>query len=391
MKVKIQQFLFNNTLTSWEKVGQSLGREIIKLGHDVHFIPTDGINKKFIPNDLAPYIKLSSNENYNLGISYTAPHNMPRYLNNCDNKFGIWNYDGAPKAPPEEVRYIKYCDRFCPSSNFSKQVFLNSGASKNNMVVIPHGIDLDQFENKNKYNLKTDKKYKILYNISTPHVRKNIINTLKAFGKAFTKDDDVCLVIKVSTPKCNTRADVPKPQSKNKKIKRKNRGKKIINVEKSITINFWEILNDFKKKYKNHAEIEIISGYIPSLIELYNACDIVFMMSHMEMWWLPGIEGFAAGKLVIASNYGGQLHYLNNDNSLLIDGKVVRMPKHYQYWNPSPYAEMFEPNVDDAVEKLRYAIDNYDGLIKKFEPSIIETINQFTWENVTKQLLSYVR
>jgi len=364
MKVKIQQFLFGGTLFSWAIVGQNIGRSLLKLGHDVEFVSTDGIKEQYLPKDLKPYAKPAPTCQYDMQVSYTAMHNFPHYLNSgTKNRFGIWNYDGTV-IPPNMIKYHFACDKLCPSSNFSKDIFTKNKIPRDKIIVVPHGINLEEFETKNKYPLKTKKKYKILLNIATPHLRKNIKKTLHAFGRAFTKQDDVCLVIKVSLKK-----------DKNER-------------RKGFDINFYEILNDFRKKFKNCAEIEVITGFVPSLAELYNACDIVFMMSNMEMWWLPGSEAFATGRLVVASNYGGQMHYLNDENSVLIDGKVVRMPKHYQYWNPSPYAEMFEPDIDDGASKLKYAVDNYDELIKKFEPKMKEIVQEYTWDNVARKILS---
>jgi glycosyltransferase involved in cell wall biosynthesis len=363
MRVKIQQFLFGGTLFSWAIVGQSIGRSLLNLGHDVEFVSTDDVNEKYVPKDLIPHVRVVPSGSYDCQISYTAMHNFPPYLGHGrKNRFGIWNYDGT-HPPAHKIKYHNFCDKFCPSSDFSKQIFANSGIPEEKMVVVPHGINLEEFQTDDKYKLKTKKKYKILLNIATPHLRKNIKKTLYAYGKAFTKSDDVCLVIKVSL----------------------NKGKK--DDRKGFNIDFYGLLNDFYKKFKNHGEVEVVRGFIPSLASIYNACDIVFMMSNMEMWWLPGTEAFACNKLVVASNYGGQLHYLNNENSLLIDGKTIRMPKHYQYWDPSPYAEMFDPSIEDGARKLRQAVENYDELLVKFSPKMKEKVNELTWDNVGKQIV----
>lgn len=379
MRVKIQQFLFGGELLSWAIVGQNIGRSLMKLGHQVDFVSTDGIVDKYLPEDLAPFAKSNPQgrnmtaDKYDMQVSYTAMHNFSRYLafmNGTKNRFGIYNYDGTV-IPPNLVKHYHYCDKVLPSSNFSKQVMINSKIPEEKICVVPHGINLEDYKTDIKYPLKTKKKYKIFLNIATPHLRKNLRNTLKAYGQAFTKDDDVCLVIKVTLNK-----DKAQKEKENRKL---------------FHVNFYEEIEILKQKYKNCGEIEVISGFVPSLVELYNACDIVFMMSNIEMWWLPGIEAFATNKLVLASNYSGQLHYLNSDNSLLIDGKIVRMPAQYQYYEPSPYAEMFEPSIDDAVDKLRFIVNNYDELKNKFEPKMKEAIQTYTWENVAKQILELVK
>ena len=362
MRVKIQQFLFGGTLFSWAIVGQNIGRAFLKAGHDVEFISTDGVQDKYVPDDLKAHVRPIPTGTYDCQVSYTAAHNFPHYLRyGSKNRFGIWNYDGT-EIPPNMIKFHKNCDKMLPSSDYARNIFLKNGVPADKLVTVPHGINLDEFVTKEKWPLKTKKTIKILLNIASPHRRKNLRNTLRAFGRAFTKDDDVCLVVKVNLKKRKDKA------------------------EGRFFVDFSDEMRRFKREFKNHAEAEVVSGFIPDLVTLYNACDIVYMLSNLECWWLPGTEAFAAGKMVVASRHGGHLHYVNDDNSLLVDGKLVRMPKTYQYWIPSVFAEMFEPDVDDGAAKLRYAVENYDALMDKFAPKMAEAVQRFTWDNVAKQI-----
>jgi len=359
MRIKIQQFLFGGTLLSWAIVGQNIGRAFMKLGHDVEFVSTDGIKDKYVPADLKNSVKEKPTGKYDCQVSYTAMHNFGSYLRyGQKNRLGIWNFDGTV-VPPNMVKHHRFCDKLLPSSNFAADTFVKSKVPEDKVVVVPHGINLEEFATKEKHPLKTKKSKKILLNIATPHRRKNLKNTLYTYGKAFTKNDDVCLVVKVNLKKQKA---------------------------SQFFVDFNKVLRDFKRKFKNHGEVEVVTGFIPNLAELYNACDIVFQMSNLECWYLPGTEAFAANKLVVASNHGGQLHYLNKNNSLLIDGKIVRMPRNYQYWDPSAHGEMFEPSIEDGVKKLRQAVNDYDVLMDKFTPDIEKTVQRFTWLNVSKQI-----
>src|SRR5271157_2893132 len=87
MRIKIQQFLFGKC-HSWSLVGQNLGRSLIKLGHTVEFVSTDGFVERYCPQDLKPFVKEVPTGIYDCQISYTAPHNWPKYLaNGTKNKF----------------------------------------------------------------------------------------------------------------------------------------------------------------------------------------------------------------------------------------------------------------------------------------------------------------
>jgi glycosyltransferase involved in cell wall biosynthesis len=374
MKVCWFGFLAKNH--SWSIVGQNISRQLIKMGHQVDLFSTNGTSH--FPDDLKPYLKGFSEENvpmttahfekevspklernYDMQLSYTALKNFGQYfIRGSKNRFGIWNYE-TTVLPKAFGKFHLSVDKVLPSSEFSKKIFLDNGIPADKQVVVPHGIHLDRFQNLGKYPLKTQKKYKILCNIAQPHLRKNIPGLLATYGEAFTKDDDVCLVLKISTKSSQSAFDVP----------------------------FKSIFQDFKAKYKNCAEIEIIDTFITDIEPLYNACDVVITMAHTECFWMPGLEGFAANKVVIAPRYGGQLDYMNDQNSVLIDGREIRADNRMQYWEPSPYARCFDPDVKQAAEKLRDVIKNYDDYLNKFSPKMQEILPEYSWDKVAEKIV----
>lgn len=348
---------------SWSIVGQNIARSLIKQNHEVHLQSTNGY--QHFPKDLEPYVKEKLDPVYDMQLSYTAMRNFPKLLANGNkNRFGIWNYE-TTVLPVGFAKYHKFCDKMLPSSTFANKVFADNGIPKNKLVTVPHGINVDEYSSKEIYPLKTNKSKKILSNIAQPHIRKNIPGMFEAFGKAFTKKDDVCLVCKISVKK----------QDKSKR-------------KMAFDVDFWRIYNEFCKKYPNHAEVEIITEFLPSMVPLYNAVDVVYSATRAECFNLPMLEGMATNNIVISPKWGGHLEFMNENNSLLIEGKEVRAPKEMQYWSSSPYAAMFEPNLDDAAEKLQFVIKNYDSLKDKFLPGMKEQLNKLTWDKVTSQIVS---
>ncbi len=361
MKIKIQQFLAANH--SWAIVGWNLAREFKKLNHNIDLFPTD--KGDCLPEDLLPNVVSQIDNNYDMQISYTAMINFANYLSyGTKSRYAMWAYEFNKGLPKGFAKHYNFIDKLLAPSNFCKEVFLNGGIPENKLVVVPHGINLEEFKNEEKYPLQTKRKYKILINLGQIHLRKNLKGIFTAFGKAFNKNDDVCLVAKVSIKK---------------------------ELKHPFEINFYDEFESFKRNFPNHAPVEIVSNFVTDMATIYNSCDIVFGMSNCEGWWLPGTESFAKNKLTIAPNHGGQLDFMNENNSLLIGGKIVRAPKQMMYWESSPYAEMFEPSVDDAVEKLKYAVNNYDELIEKFKPGMQEMVKKFTWENAAKQILDLTK
>jgi glycosyltransferase involved in cell wall biosynthesis len=374
--MKICWFGYLSKNHSWSLVGQNICRELIKLGHHVDMFSTNG--NTYFPEDLKPNLKgfieenVQANENtigkivngkldnnYDCQLSYTALKNFDNYFRlGNKNRFGIWNYE-TTVLPKAFAKYANSVDKVLPSSEFSKRVFTDNGMDPNKQIIIPHGVHLDRFSNLGKYPLKTKKKYKILANIAQPHLRKNLPGLFDSYGKAFTKEDDVCLVLKVSKKS---------PQPGN-------------------DISFNDIYNNFRNSYKGHGEVEVIDEFIVDIETLYNSCDIVITMSHAECFWMPGLEGFAANKIVVAPRYGGQLDYMNDDNSILIDGKEIRADMRMQYWEPSPYAKAFEPSTDQCAEKLKDLVKNYDDYFKKFSPKMRGLVQDYTWTKVAERII----
>jgi glycosyltransferase involved in cell wall biosynthesis len=374
--MKICWFGFLGRNHSWSIVAQNLSRELLRLGHHVDLFSTNGV--QHFPDDLKPYLKGHLEEGqpvlpekfeeligskldkqYDMQLSYTALKNFGHYFIRGDkNRFGIWNYE-TTVLPTAFAKYHQYVDKLLPSSNFSKKIFVDNGIPENKQIVVPHGIHLDRFMNLGAYPLKTKKKYKILANIAQPHIRKNIPGLLKAYGKAFTKKDDVCLILKIS-----------KRTAKNE-----------------FEINFDETFKQFKNTFKNHGDVEIIDTFIVDIETLYNACDAVITMAHSECFWMPGLEAFAANKIVVAPRYGGQLDYMNDENSILIGGREIRADNRMQYWEASPYAKAFDPNVDECATKLKDLIANYGDYVKKFSPKMQEIIPEYTWRKAAQNIV----
>jgi glycosyltransferase involved in cell wall biosynthesis len=339
-----------------------LGRALIKLGHTVEFVSTDGFDSKYCPNDIRPHVRKEPSGKYDCQVSYTAPHNWPVYLQHGDrNRFAIWNfeYDGV-KLLRGFAKFHRATTKVLPSSYFTKQVFTNMGIPEESMVVVPHGISLEDFETEVKTPLRTKKRHKILFNIAQPHKRKAIPLALEGFGKAFTRDDDVCLVAKVFT--------------KNK-------------TDHQFDVDFHKLYKTFERKFPKHAEVEFYKEYVPNIAELYHACDINYSGTHAECWHLPSLEALAAGLVNVVPRYGGQLDFCNDDNSLLIDGKIARAPRDHQYWNFNPFAVHFVIDTNDAAKKLQQAVENYEELHSKFEPHMKTTAAKFTWESAAQQIL----
>lgn len=367
MDISFKQFL--SPSHSWGTVGTSIARGLKQLGHNIHLCSTNGYSG--FPKDLEKDVKCKNcniesksnipcqlSQSYDLSISYTMMMHFAEYLFSSKNRFGIWNYDGTV-VPAGYAKYHQYCTKVLPSSEFSKEVFKKAGVPESKMVVVPHGYNPEFIERSEVFNIDTDRRYKVLVNIQQNHTRKNIKGIFEAWGKAFTDKDDVILIAKINAKK----------------------------PTKPWEVDTIDAFLKMKKKYKNHAPVMLVNHFVDYMSDLYRACDIVFSASNIECFNLPMLEGMACDKIVIGSAWGGSVDFMNENNSLLIDGKVVRAPAEYQYWKSDIFGEMFEPNIAHAAELLQKSVREHDELKAKFKPGIDLIKEKYTWNNVATQII----
>ncbi len=161
-------------------------------------------------------------------------------------------------------------------SNFSRQSFVDSGVDFDKVQVIPNGIDPELFKpSGEKYNIDSKKNFKFLF-VGGTIFRKGIDVLIEAYVKAFTADDDVCLVLKDMGGDSFYKGQTAKQQ--------------IMELQKNP-----------------HApEIIYIDSYLKEeeMTNLYRACDVFVCPYRGEGFSLPTLEAMACGLPVIVTEGG---------------------------------------------------------------------------------------
>ncbi|HMP29598.1 MAG TPA: glycosyltransferase [Saprospiraceae bacterium] len=215
----------------------------------------------------------------------------------------------------------------------------------------------------------------VFLNISEWVIRKNIENTILAFCKAFDKKEKVLFIFKTGT------RDISK---------------------RSIT-NLFVDYNFFKKTEKSLQEIldkHNISGNIlfinqtlseEDMMHLYHRADCYFTMTNAEGWGMGSFESAFYAKPVIATNYGGHLDYLNDQNAYLISCKLIDFK--LNPWDNKWYYKGFktgDPDLSHAIELLRFVYENKAAasikgkLLKEF---VVENFSNQRVSNILKKII----
>jgi glycosyltransferase involved in cell wall biosynthesis len=102
-------------------------------------------------------------------------------------------------------------------------------------------------------------------------------------------------------------------------------------------------------------------------------------------------EAGACEKPVIASRCGGQLDFLNDDNSYLIDIEGYEIGCQEirclsSYYEKSPFAVLGDKAVDQMIDRMRHIVNNYSEAKNKGILLRKNIINNFTWDQMVDKI-----
>ncbi len=239
-------------------------------------------------------------------------------------------------------------------SKFVKKILIDNGV-KIPITVSGLGLDhIDRIDAEYEPN-KELKKYKILH-VSSCFERKGIDILLHAYGKAFSIHDDVTLIIKT-----------------------------FVNPHNKI----YQILNTLKNKNPLFPHVFVIQDdYEDSQLKgLYLQSNILVAPSRGEGFGLPIGEAMRLGIPVITTGWGGQLDFVNDENSWLIDYEFTPSLSHFNldqsYWA--------EPSCDHLFQLLLELFNSSESQIRLKTEAAKKSINSFTWKSVAQSNIDFIK
>jgi len=119
-----------------------------------------------------------------------------------------------------------------------------------------------------------------------------------------------------------------------------------------------ECLAALRREVADDPRIEVRDGFLSrdEMFGLQNAIDCYLSLHRSEGFGLGMAECMYLGKPVIATGYSGNLDFMNRDNSLLVDYKMI--PLHdgdYPHWQGQHWAD---PDVAHAARLMRQVFDD---------------------------------
>jgi len=163
----------------------------------------------------------------------------------------------------------------------------------------------------------------------------------------------------------------------------------ILDKEQCLT-KIKEIKSKFPKDW-NLPNVYLLHGSLSNeeMNRLYNHPKVKSLVTftHGEGFGRPLLEASMVGLPVIASGWSGQMDFLSQENSILLGGELVKVPKS-QHWKDIiiPESQWFNVNEQQAYKAMNYCFENYDEVKEKALNLMKVNRSKFTLDNMTNGL-----
>jgi glycosyltransferase involved in cell wall biosynthesis len=262
-------------------------------------------------------------------------------------------------VPESRLGILLERDQVWVPCQFNVETFVRGGVPEDKLRVVGGTMDFDLYDPATTEPLELDvpdDHFVFVTNFAFAE-RKAWKQLIRAWARAFGPDDGVCLVLKTHS---ETQSDDF--------------------VNQRMNAFFADELGVGRDAM---APIVVKMDMLPTakLPSLYAAADAYVLASRGEAWGRPFMEAMAMGLPTIASRWSGNLEFMNDGNSFLVDGELVSCDEdslevfgeqlHGHSW--------FEPDVDHLAETMRkvaadptaaraHAAGARDELITRFGP-----------------------
>lgn len=234
---------------------------------------------------------------------------------------------------PEFVDNLSFYDEIWVPAQYCKDTLDKFFDLPVKVVPYPIEIEVDDEKEVEVENFYPNDSFNFLFmfDYNSTLERKNTLKLIDAFEKAFGKEDEsVCLIIKTSK---SDRFTTEK------------------NLLESKIIGF-----------KNIKIVEKIYDK-PVLHKIIKACDAYVSLHKSEGFGLTMAEAMYYGNPVIATNYSGNLQFMNDENSFLVDFEKSKISSsNLNYDSETLWSE---PNVEHAAEQMKIVRENSDFVKSK--------------------------
>jgi glycosyltransferase involved in cell wall biosynthesis/tetratricopeptide (TPR) repeat protein len=263
----------------------------------------------------------------------------------------MFGADGLPEVFRDACKTM---DEVWVPSRFNLETFAKGGVNKHKLRLLPGGVDTGTYRpDVPAWELKPKRSFNFL-SVFDWHLLKGYDVLLGAYLREFTSDDDVGLILNVGgslTDTCEVEAQIT------------------YFIERKIGIPM-----------EKCAAIILLNGATPQseIAGLYAAADAFVLPSRGEGCGRSYLEAMACRLPVIATNWGGQLDFLNGEDSYLIESQLTPVPSNVEieYYRGQRWAE---PSIEHLRQLMREVYSHPDEGLKKAERVREDVLHSYDW------------
>jgi glycosyltransferase involved in cell wall biosynthesis len=264
------------------------------------------------------------------------------------------------RIPADWVDQCKRMDEIWVPSRFNIETFANSGVPCDKLRVVPGGVDTDAYYPTAPPLELGNKNVFVFLSVFDWTDRKGWDLLLTAYYDEFKPDENVMLLIKTH------RYCIPGSISGEFKHFVKNRIAGGLSCFPRVRI----------------LECDVPGPLMPSL---YTACNAFVLPSRGESWGRPYAEAMACGLPVIGTKWGGNLDFMNEENSYLIeiDG-LEDVPDNVLLYSDHKWAR---PSVKHIRQLMRHVYEHRQEARAKGEKARADICRHWTWEHAASAVM----
>jgi len=289
---------------------------------------------------------------YPYGVTFmiAQPHWWPAGMVEPHKKFVgccVWEGDTIPK---HFLPHLNKADLVVAPSEHTKRA-IHALDKDLKIVVVPHGVDTALFKVQEK---KEGQPFTFVANKGWAkgiHDRGGIQYLFKAFAEEFGKDETVQLRVKINPAYC--------PPGWNLQVEMNKL--KLPEDRPKIHISLDNV--DYKK--------------MPS----FYRGDVFVSPTKAEAFNLPCLEAMSCGLPVIATDFGGQTDFVNEENGWLIPYKLEEVKNELAYEG----IKWATPNNAELRKAMRRAFENREEVAAKALKAR-EKAEEYTWRKAAQKL-----
>jgi len=237
-------------------------------------------------------------------------------------------------------------------SSFNVETFLRAGVQEKKLRRMQEGEDTNFFHPENPpFRIPGTRGFNFL-SVFQWTQRKGPDILLKAFLREFQEDEDVALILRCYGRQGPDSDLLPEL---------------LFYIERELGV-----------RLEKTPPILLVPGFIPNrdLPRLYTSADCFVLPTRGEGWGRPYVEALCSAVPVIATRWGGQMDFLHDANSYLIDYKLAPTPRDTDVEIFAGH-EWAEPDIDHLRSLLRHVFTHREEAREKAALGRREMVEKF--------------